>query len=80
MRKRSALILAGTLVAQPLVLLARNVVFPPNPVGMRLYQANHSTELIALSVLVCAFLLGSVLHLLRRKRKASPEDSGSYEI
>jgi len=69
------------LAAQPVVVFGRNVVFPPNPIGMKLYQAHHLTELTALSLIVCAFLLGCLLHLVRRKPKcATPQDTGSYEI
>jgi len=79
-RKRRAFTVT-ILAAHPLVVFGRNVVFPPDPVGMRLYQAHHLTELMALSLIVCAFLLGCLLHVARRKSKTGTlEDGWSYEI
>lgn len=80
-QKGSAFLVAATLAAQPLAVFGRNVVFPPNPIGMRLYQEHHLMELLALSVVVCALLLGCLFHLAWHKVKSlTPEDAWYYEI
>lgn len=80
-RKGGAFVVATMLIAQPLVLFGGNVVFPPDPVGMRLYQEHHLIERVALSIIVCALLFGCLFHLARHKAKrTAPEDAGSYEI
>ena len=73
--------LIAVLAVQPICVFGRNVVFPPDPVGMKLYQAHHLTEIVALSVMACALLLGSLLHVARRIAKnVASQDAWSYEI
>jgi len=72
--------LIAMLAIQPICAFGRNVVFPPDPVGMKLYQAHHVTETLALSIIFCAFLLGWLIHEIKRKFKKLANDTGSYDI
>ncbi|HTL56786.1 MAG TPA: hypothetical protein VL361_13990 [Candidatus Limnocylindrales bacterium] len=45
---------------------------------MKLYQGHHLTELLALLIIVCLFLLGLLLHLARRKTKTTAQDDASW--
>jgi len=77
-RKGRAFLAVASLTAEPVLVYGRNVVFPPNPVGMKLYQGHHLTELLALLIIVCLFLLGLLLHLARRKTKTTAQDDASW--
>jgi hypothetical protein len=79
-RKPSAFV-AVMLAGQPFVVFGRNVVFPPDPVGMRLYQERHLMEMLALCIVVCALLLGCLFRLARSKPKTTvPENGWFYDI
>jgi len=81
MRKGGAFVVTAMLAAEPFSVFGKEVVFPPNPIGMKLYQAHHVIETLALSIIVCAFLLGCLLHLARRNAKSTTsEDAGSWDI
>ena len=81
MRTGRALMLIAMLAVQPICVFGRNVVFPPDPVGMKLYQAHHAPEMLALSIISCAFLLGWLIHAVKRMAKKLPPDYlGFYYI
>ena len=71
--------IGATLAAQPLAVLGRNVVFPPDPVGMRSYQQHHLVEMIALVVVVLMVLLGCLRWFMQRQASTSEHD-WFYEI
>jgi hypothetical protein len=71
------------LAFQALWVFGDNAVSPPNPIGEKLYYAHFRahlfSELLPVAIIVCALLLGCLLHLAQRKAKnLAPE--WSYEI
>ena len=80
MRTASAVVLTAMLAVQPICVFGDNVVFPPNPVGEKLYRTQLSTDMLPIAIIACVLLLGWLLHEVWRKVKKSPSDAGWYDI
>jgi hypothetical protein len=66
------------LAVQPISILADNTVSQPNPVGEAVYRPDLLRGLLPVGVIVCALLLGWLLHAVHRKTKMiAPQDLGS---
>jgi hypothetical protein len=74
MRKRRALALIAMLAVQATCVLGDGTVFPPNPVGEAVYRQHLLPEMLPLVVIVCALLLGWLLHATHHKAKTQPSD------
>ena len=53
------------LAVQPICVLADSTVSQPNPVGEAVYRPHLIRGLLPLAVIVCALLLGWLLHAIR---------------
>ena len=77
-RTGRTLALLAMLAVQPISMLADNTVSQPNPVGEAVYRPDLLRGLFPVAVIVCALLLGWLLHAVHRKTKMiAPDDVGS---
>jgi hypothetical protein len=72
------LALIAMLAVQPICMLGASWSSVPNPVGEAVYRPHLLRDLLSLAVIVCALLLGWLLHSVHRKAKMlAPDDVGS---
>lgn len=57
------------LAVQPIWVLGDGTVSPPNPIGEELYRPHLLRDLLPIAVIVCALLVGWLLHATHRKAK-----------
>jgi len=66
------------LAVQPICMFADNTVSMPNPIGEAVYRPHLLRGLLPVAVIVCALLLGWLLHAARPKAKLlAPDEVGS---
>ena len=64
---------------QPICMFGASWVSVPNPVGEAVYRPHLLRDLLPVAVIVCALLLGWLLHAVHRKAKMiAPDDVGSH--
>lgn len=81
MRTGRAILLMAVLAVQPICVLGNGTVSPPNPVGEAVYRPHLLHDMLPLAVIVCAVLLGLLLHAIQRKiKRLSPDNIGSHHI
>jgi hypothetical protein len=69
------------LAVQPICVFGDNVVFPPNPLGEKLYRTHLLTDMLPIAIVTCVLLLGWVRHKIESKaKKLTPDEVWSYEI
>lgn len=78
-RTGRALALLAMLAIQPICVLGASYASWPNPVGEEVYRPRLLRDMLPLAVIVCALLLGWLLHATHRKaKKLAPDDVGSH--
>ena len=71
--------LIAVLAVQRMCVLADNTVSQPNPVGEAVYRPDLLRGLLPAAVILCALLLGWLLHPTHRKVKTlAPNGVGSH--
>ena len=81
MRTGRASVLMAMLAVQPICVFGDGTVFPPDPVGEKLYRAHLLENMLPLAFIVCGFLVAWLLHTVQRKAKRHASDAaGSYDI
>ena len=81
MRNGRALVLVVMLAVQPVCVFGRNMVFPHDPTGEKLYRARLLVDLAPIAIIVCGVLVVCLLLAACRKaRHLPPDDAGSYDI
>ena len=80
MRTGRALLLTAMLAVQPICGFGGNTVFPPNPIGEKLYRAQLLTDLLPIAIIAAGLLLIWLVHEVWRKARKSPGDAGWYDI
>jgi hypothetical protein len=79
MRIGRASALIAMLVVQSISVLGASWASRPNPVGEAVYRPHLLRDMLPLAVIVCALLLGWLLHVVQRKTKRlSPDNVGSH--
>jgi hypothetical protein len=79
MRTGRALALLTMLAVQPIRVLGASYASWPNPVGEEVYRPHLLRGLLPLAVIVCALLLGWLIHATHRKaKKLAPDELGSH--
>ena len=79
MRTGRVLALIAMLAVQATCVLGASYAFYPNPVGAKVYRPHLLLEMLPIAVIVCALLLGWLLHAAQRKAKRlAPDDAGSH--
>jgi hypothetical protein len=79
MRTGGALVLTAVLAIQATCVLGASYASYPNPVGEAVYRPHLFRGMLPLAVIVCALLLGWLLHATHRKaKKLAPDDIGSH--
>ena len=68
-RTGRALALIAMLAVQSVCVRGASYASYPNPVGEKVYRPHLLLELLPIAVIVCALLLGWLLHATRRKAK-----------
>ncbi len=66
--------LIAMLAVQPICVLGDSTVSPPNPIGEEVYRPHLLRDMLPIAVIVCALLLGWLLHAARRKAKKLAPD------
>jgi hypothetical protein len=74
MRTGRALALIAMLAVQATCVLGASYASYPNPVGEKAYRPYLLHEMLPLAVIVCAVLLGWLLHATQRKARTHPSD------
>jgi hypothetical protein len=79
LRTGKALALIAMLAVQSMCVLGAGWVSVPNPVGEAVYRPHLIRGMLPLAVIVCALLLGWLLHATHRKAKMpAPNGVGSH--
>jgi hypothetical protein len=79
MRTGRALALMAMLAVQATCVLGASYASYPNPVGEAVYRPHLLRGMLPLAVIVCALLLGWLIHATHRKaKKLAPDDVGSH--
>ena len=79
MRTGRALLLISMLAVQATCVLGASYASYPNPVGEKVYRPHLLLEMLPVAVIVCALLVGWLLHAAQRKAKRlTPDDVGSH--
>ncbi len=79
MRTGRALALTAMLAVEATCALGASYASYPNPVGEKLYRPHLLHEMFPFAVIVCALLLGWLIHAVHRKtQKVSPGGVGSH--
>jgi protein-S-isoprenylcysteine O-methyltransferase Ste14 len=74
MRTGRVLALIAVLAVQATCVLGASYASYPNPVGEKAYRPYLLHEMLPIVVIVCALLLGWLLHATQRKAKTHPSD------
>ena len=75
-----ALVLMAILAVSPICVFGASYASYPNPVGEQVYRPHLLREMLPLAAIVCALLLGWLLHAVQRKAKMrAPDDVGSHD-
>ena len=74
MRTGRALALIAMLAVQATCVLGASYASYPNPVGEKAFRPYLLPEMLPLAVIVCAVLLGWLLHATQRKARTHPPD------
>src|ERR1022692_4316765 len=74
MRTGGALVLTAVLAVQATCVLGASYASYPNPVGEKAFRPYLLPEMLPLAVIVCAVLLGWLLHATQRKARTHPPD------
>jgi hypothetical protein len=73
------LVLTAVLAIQATCVLGASYASYPNPVGEAVYRPHLLRGMLPLAVIVCALLLGGLVHAIHRKaKKLAPDDVGSH--
>jgi hypothetical protein len=73
-RTGRALALIAMLAVQSVCVRGASYASYPNPVGERVYRPHLLQEMLPVAIIVCALLLGWLLHATQRKAKTHPSD------
>jgi hypothetical protein len=73
-RTGGALLLISTLAVQATRVLGASYASYPNPIGEKEYRPHLLLEMLPIAVIVCALLLGWLLHAAQRKAKKLAPD------
>ena len=74
MRTGRALLLISMLAVQATCVLGASYAFYPNPVGEKVYRPHLLLEMLPIAVIVCALLVGWLIHAAQRKAKRLAPD------
>ena len=74
MRTGRALALIAMLAVQATCVLGASYASYPNPVGEKVYRPHLLLEMLPIAVIVCALLLGWLIHAVHRKAKTHSSD------
>jgi len=67
------------LAVQATCVLGASYASYPNPVGEKVYGPHLLLEMLPVAVIVCALLVGWLLHAAQRKAtRLTPDDGGSH--
>jgi hypothetical protein len=79
MRTGRALLLISMLAVQATCVLGASYASYPNPVGEKVYHPHLLLEMLPIAVIICALLLGWLLHAAQRKaKKLAPDHAESH--
>ena len=79
MRTGRALLLISMLAVQATCVLGASYASYPNPVGEKVYRPHLLLEMLPVAVIVCALLLGWLLHAAQRKAMMlAPDQAESH--
>ena len=74
MRTGRALALIGVLAVQATRVLGASYASYPNPVGEKVYRPHLVHDMLPLAVIICALLLGWLIHAAHRKARTHTSD------
>ena len=69
-----ALVLMAIVAVSPICVFGASYASYPNPVGEKVYRPHLLLEMLPVAVIVCALLLGWLLHATHRKAKRLAPD------
>ena len=79
MRTGRALLLISMLPVQVTCVFGASYASYPNPVGEKAYRPHLLLEMLPVAVIICALLLGWLLHAAQRKtKKLAPDHAESH--
>jgi hypothetical protein len=64
---RASIVTAILLAIQPVCVFGDGTVFPPDPVGEKMYRAHLLADILPIAIIVCALVAAWAAHKVLRK-------------